>query len=143
MLSAVIEISTHPNRWNRPCALSSVVPSSCLFAFPVFAQTFPVDDPVIRKIWTEAMDSSALPVLAHQLLDVVGPRLVGTPGMHQGATVGDRQLSGMGDRGEERTVWHLAWMGTRGLAYRPARTPRPFSGRNDARLLSTHSGERA
>lgn len=52
-----------------------------LFACPLFAQTFPADDPVIRKIWAEAMDSSALPELAHQLLDVVGPRLVGTPGM--------------------------------------------------------------
>lgn len=52
-----------------------------LLVYPLFAQTFPVDDPVIRTIWTEAMDSSALPTLAHELLDVVGPRLVGTPGM--------------------------------------------------------------
>ncbi len=52
-----------------------------LVAVPCFAQTFPSDDPVIRKIWAEAMDSSALPGLAHQLLDVVGPRLTGTPGM--------------------------------------------------------------
>jgi len=43
------------------------------------AQTFPTDDPVIKKIWTEAMDSTQLPVLAHQLLDVIGPRLTGTP----------------------------------------------------------------
>jgi carboxypeptidase Q len=48
---------------------------------PLSAQTFPVDDPVVRKIWVEAMDSSRIPVLAHQILDVVGPRLVGTPGM--------------------------------------------------------------
>lgn len=47
----------------------------------VTAQTFPSDDPVVKKIWTEAMDSSQLPLLAHQLLDVVGPRLVGTPQM--------------------------------------------------------------
>jgi hypothetical protein len=44
-------------------------------------QTLPVDDPVIRRIWTEAMDSSQLGSLAHQLLDVIGPRLVGTPQM--------------------------------------------------------------
>jgi hypothetical protein len=43
------------------------------------AQTFPTDDAVIKRIWTEAMDSSQLPILAHQLLDVIGPRLVGTP----------------------------------------------------------------
>jgi carboxypeptidase Q len=43
------------------------------------AQTFPTDDPVIRKIWAEAMDSSQLEGLAHQLLDVIGPRVTGTP----------------------------------------------------------------
>lgn len=43
--------------------------------------TFPTDDPVIRNIWTEAMDSSKLELLAHELLDVIGPRLVGTPQM--------------------------------------------------------------
>jgi hypothetical protein len=45
------------------------------------SQTFPSDDPVIRKIWTEAMDSTQLPPLAHELFDVIGPRLVGSPGM--------------------------------------------------------------
>jgi carboxypeptidase Q len=43
------------------------------------AQTFPTDDPVIKRIWTEAMDSTQLPLLAHHLLDVIGPRLTGTP----------------------------------------------------------------
>ncbi len=46
---------------------------------PARAQTFPTDDPVIKNIWKEAEDSSRLPVLAHQLFDVIGPRLVGTP----------------------------------------------------------------
>jgi len=45
------------------------------------SQTFPTNDPVIKNIWAEAVDSSQLPVLAHELLDVVGPRLVGSPGM--------------------------------------------------------------
>ena len=42
---------------------------------------FPTDDAVIKNIWAEAMDSSKLESIAHGLLDVVGPRLVGTPGM--------------------------------------------------------------
>ena len=42
---------------------------------------FPTDDTVIKNIWAEAMDSSKLEMIAHELLDVVGPRLVGTPGM--------------------------------------------------------------
>ena len=45
------------------------------------AQTFPTDDPVIKNIWREAMDSTRLPALAHELLDVIGPRLTGTPAM--------------------------------------------------------------
>ncbi|MBI3787117.1 MAG: peptidase M28, partial [Ignavibacteriales bacterium] len=45
--------------------------------------SFPVDDPIIKNIWKEAMDSSRLELLAHQLLDVVGPRLVGSPQMQK------------------------------------------------------------
>ena len=43
--------------------------------------TFPVTDQVVQQIWSEAMDSSRLETLAHELLDVIGPRLVGTPQM--------------------------------------------------------------
>jgi hypothetical protein len=45
------------------------------------AQIFPTDDPTIKNIWAEAVDSSKLEILAHELLDVVGPRLVGSPQM--------------------------------------------------------------
>ena len=45
------------------------------------AQTFPTDDPIVKNIWAEAVDSSKLEVLAHELLDVIGPRLVGSPQM--------------------------------------------------------------
>ena len=44
-----------------------------------YAQTFPTDDEVIKNIWKEAMESSQLEMLGHELLDVVGPRLTGTP----------------------------------------------------------------
>ncbi len=53
------------------------------YATEVAAQTFPTTDPVIREIWSEAMDSSHLPIFAHQLFDVIGPRLVGTPQLKQ------------------------------------------------------------
>lgn len=52
-------------------------------ALPAAGQTFPSDDPVIRRIWAEEMDSTQLPALAHQLFDVIGPRLVGSPGMEK------------------------------------------------------------
>ena len=47
----------------------------------VRTQTFPTDDPIIKSIWKEAMDSTRLPDLAHELLDRIGPRLAGSPGM--------------------------------------------------------------
>ncbi len=47
------------------------------------AQTLAVDDPVLKNIWSDAMDSTQLPRLAHELLDVIGPRVVGTPQMQQ------------------------------------------------------------
>lgn len=40
-------------------------------------------DTVVENIINEANNNSQLEVLAHQLLDVVGPRLVGTPQMKQ------------------------------------------------------------
>jgi carboxypeptidase Q len=81
------------------------------------AQTFPTDDPVIKKIWTEAMDSTQLPVLAHQLLDVIGPRLTGTPqllkasswvaGMYKSWGI-DATLEQYGTwRGWERGISHI------------------------------------
>jgi carboxypeptidase Q len=53
-------------------------------ASPVAAQQFTAPDPVIRAIWNEGMDRSQLPQLAQALLDSIGPRLTGTPGMKAG-----------------------------------------------------------
>ncbi|HMC02472.1 MAG TPA: M20/M25/M40 family metallo-hydrolase [Flavobacteriaceae bacterium] len=54
-----------------------------LLSFNIYAQD---DDPVIQNIIKEANENSDLERLAHELLDVVGPRLVGTPQM---ANAGD------------------------------------------------------
>jgi hypothetical protein len=43
-----------------------------------FAQS---EEEIIQAIVTEAEENSQLESLAHELLDVVGPRLVGTPQM--------------------------------------------------------------
>jgi hypothetical protein len=58
-----------------------IASASCLFFSLTSAQTFPSDDAVIKNIWKEAMDSSRLQQFAHELFDVVGPRLTGTPQM--------------------------------------------------------------
>jgi hypothetical protein len=40
-------------------------------------------DPVVKNIIDEANNNSQLEILAHELLDVIGPRLVGTPQMQE------------------------------------------------------------
>ena len=57
---------------------------AALVAAPVSAQrptTFPTDDPAIQRIWRQGMDSSQVQKLGQALLDSVGPRLTGSPGM--------------------------------------------------------------
>lgn len=41
------------------------------------------DDPIIQNIIKETKENSQLELLGHELLDVIGPRLVGTPEMQQ------------------------------------------------------------
>jgi carboxypeptidase Q len=50
-------------------------------AMPLQAQTFPTGNPVLERIWDEGMNRSQLYPLAQTLLDSIGPRLTGTPGM--------------------------------------------------------------
>ncbi|MEX1137821.1 MAG: M28 family peptidase [Bacteroidota bacterium] len=69
--------------------------------------TFPTDDPLIKNIWAEAMDSSRLEMLAHELLDVVGPRLVGTPQMKNAHDWAVKKYQGWGipAKNEEYGKW--------------------------------------
>jgi carboxypeptidase Q len=66
----------------------------------VAAQTLASDDPVLRAIWTEAMDRSRLEPLAQALLDSLGPRLTGSPGMERAQDWAVRTLAGWGVDGE-------------------------------------------
>ena len=52
-----------------------------LWVGPAAAQHFPTDDPVVRAIWAEGIENSQTEALAHHLMDVIGPRLAGTPGL--------------------------------------------------------------
>jgi len=52
-------------------------------AAPAGAQTFPTNDPVIRRMWDEGMGSGSQAYrLAQTLMDSIGPRLNGSPGHH-------------------------------------------------------------
>ena len=48
------------------------------------AQTFTTDNPILRSIWSEGMEHSHAYPLAQALLDSVGPRLTGSPGLQAG-----------------------------------------------------------
>ena len=45
------------------------------------AQTFPTDDPVIQQMWEIGIENSQTEQLAHHLVDVIGPRLAGSPNL--------------------------------------------------------------
>ena len=53
-------------------------------AAPLAAQTFPVQDATLQRIWALGMDSSTTWALAQTLTDSIGPRLNGSPGHKAG-----------------------------------------------------------
>ena len=94
-----------------------------LLARPAAAQTFPTDDPVIRRMWALGVDSSQTERLAHVLLDSVGPRLTGTP-LHTAANdwlVRTYESWGIPARNEKVGTWR-GWR--RGTSHIDLLTPR-------------------
>ncbi len=85
-----------------------VVPASGQpFGPPSVGPTFPTDDGVVKNIWKEVMDSTQLEMLAHELLDVIGPRLVGSPQMKKANdwAVSNYQKWGIEATNEEYGKW--------------------------------------
>lgn len=75
-----------------------------------------IKNPMVEAIVKEAMENSQLEILAHELLDSIGPRLVGTPEMQK---AGDWALAkyktwGIGARNEKYGEWR-GWQ--RGVAH--------------------------
>jgi hypothetical protein len=75
------------------------------------------DSVLVQQIVKEATDNSQIKNLAHQLIDVIGPRLVGTPQMQQAHEWAVKTYQGWGIparneqwgqwRGWERGVTHI------------------------------------
>ncbi|HSH76394.1 MAG TPA: M28 family peptidase, partial [Longimicrobiales bacterium] len=63
---------------------------------PAGAQSFATEDPVLRAIWDEATTRSRLEPLAQALLDSLGPRLTGSPGMERAQDWAVRALRSWG-----------------------------------------------
>ncbi len=74
---------------------------------PVQAQDFPVDDPVLKAIWTEGMERSRVYDLAQTLLDSLGPRLTGTPALEAASdwVIRTYRSWGIEARREEYGTW--------------------------------------
>lgn len=81
--------------------MTTLIFSCCL---SVFAQK---PDPVVEGIVKEATENSQLEKLAHELLDGIGPRLVGTPQMQQANdwAVGTYSGWGISARNEKWGEW--------------------------------------
>lgn len=73
------------------------------------AQSFPSDDPVLERIWSEAVENSHLERMGLQLLDSIGPRLTGSPGIDRAHDWTVRTLESWGI--EARNETYGTWRG--------------------------------
>lgn len=94
-----------------------------LLILPAHSQTFATQDSVLQKIWHEAQKNSQLEKLAHELLDVIGPRLTGTPQMQKAHDWAVATYTGWGivARNEQWGKW-LGW--ERGITHIDLLSPR-------------------
>ena len=91
----------------RRALLAALVLATAPGAGAASAQTFATDDPVLRSIWTQAMNNSQVEDLAQVLLDSVGPRLTGSPGMDAAHDWAVKQYGawGIDARNEQYGTW--------------------------------------
>ena len=77
---------------------------------PTPAQTFATDDPVLEAIWEEGTDGSQIYELGQVLMDEIGPRLTGSPGLQRAHDwiVETYRGWGLGAENEQYGTW-LAW----------------------------------
>ena len=101
------------------------------------AQGLAVPDPVLEGIWAEAMDNSQIEPMGQVLLDVIGPRLTGSPHMERAQEWAVSMLSGWGV--EARTEEYGTWEGwDRGASHVDLVSPRVRS--LEGRILAWSPG---
>ena len=85
--------------------------------------SFPSDDPVIRAIWEEGVERSQVMELGQVMMDVIGPRLTGSPGM---AAANDWAVEKFQEWGlEARKEQYGTWRGwERGISHIDLVSPR-------------------
>jgi len=97
--------------------------AALLCAMPLAAQNFPTDDAVIEAIWNEGMENSNAWTIGQAMLDSIGPRLTGTPGVDRANEWARQMLSGWGV--EARVESYGTWKGwERGVTHVDLLEPR-------------------
>ncbi len=102
---------------------------------------FPIEDPVLRRLWSLGIDSSQVYELAQPLLDSIGPRLTGSPAIRSGNDWLVARYREWGITGEERAVRYLARMATGDHALRPAVAAGAHARGDDARVERADQGQ--
>jgi carboxypeptidase Q len=103
--------------------LAAITTLFAITATPVAAQSFPVDDPVIQRIWQVGVQESQAERIAQVLLDSIGPRLTGTPGMERANDWSVDLIRGWGV--EARKEQYGTWLGwDRGITHIDLLEPR-------------------
>jgi len=101
------------------------------------AQTLAHEDPVLQAIWDQAMENSRIEALAQALLDSIGPRLTGSPGMERAQEWAVRTMASWGIRA--RTEEYGTWLGwDRGPSHIDLMAPRVRS--LEGRILAWSPG---
>ena len=103
----------------------------------VDAQSLATDDPVLRQIWTQAMDNSQFERLGTALLDSIGPRLTASPGIERAQDWAVKTFQGWGI--DARTEQYGTWEGwDRGVSHIDLIEPRVRS--LEGRILAWSPG---
>lgn len=110
-----------------------------LLSRPLSAQTFPSTDSTLKRIWSLGMDSSQSYQLAQALMDSIGPRLTGSPGIKAGNDWLVERYRGWGiaARNEQYGTWR-GWR--RGITHADLLSPRVRS--LEATMLAWSPGTR-
>jgi hypothetical protein len=105
---------------------AATLAASALLALPASAQrttTFPSSDAAMQRIWRLGMDSSMVQKLGQALLDSIGPRLTGSPGMTAASdwTIAQYKSWGIDAKREQYGTWR-GWR--RGVSHIDLGAPR-------------------
>jgi hypothetical protein len=120
MRNPTLAIATFISVLCAPAVTATAQPANEL---PPVRLTFPTEDPVLQRIWALGMDSSRTTQLAQVLLDSIGPRLTGSPGMKAASdwVISQYKAWGIEARREDYGTWR-GWR--RGVSHIDLMAPR-------------------